>query len=421
VAYIVAPGEITASELRDRLKEKLPDYMVPATFLRLNALPLTPNGKIDRRALVKVLPETQKAGRVYEAPRTSTEEVLAQIWAELLRVERIGIHDNFFELGGHSLLAFRLMTIIKNRLDRDLPLSSLFQDPTIVGLTKFLEKPVEEPSSSILVPIQAKGSREPFFCMHPVGGQVICYAGLARELGADQPFYALQSPDHSQSPVGTIEEMAGLYIREIRRIRPCGPYLLGGWSMGGLLAFEMAHQLIEQGEKIGLLALIDSVPAAGFSGKHNRNGGSSMLERFAWDMGCMVLSNPDELCEQFLRAQPQQRMKLLLDVLVREEVVPQGSAESELNRLLEMFTCNSLAMDRYKLHAINQRIVFFPASGGEGPEQLAATWKKFTTAGVDVHPVSGDHYSILKPPHLSEIAAHLLNYLAPVRLAAVSG
>jgi amino acid adenylation domain-containing protein len=421
VAYIVAPGETTASELRDRLKEKLPDYMVPAAFLWLNALPLTPNGKIDRGALSRALPETQKAGRAYAAPRTSAEEVLAQIWAELLKVERIGIHDNFFELGGHSLLAFRLMTIIKNRLDRDLPLASLFQDPTIVGLAKFLEKPVETPSSSILVPIQAKGSREPFFCMHPVGGQVICYAGLARELGTDQPIYALQSPNHSQSPVGTIEEMACLYIREIRRIQPCGPYRLGGWSMGGLLAFEMAHQLIEQGEKIGLLALIDSIPPAGFSGKHNSNGGSSMLERFAWDMGRMVLNNPEELREQFLRAQPQQRMNLLLNVLVREEVVPQGSGESELNRLLEIFTRNSLAMDRYELRAINQRIVFFPASGEEGPEQLGTTWKKFTTAGVDVHPVSGDHYSILKPPYLSEIVVHLLNYLDPVRLAAVSG
>jgi thioesterase domain-containing protein len=249
----------------------------------------------------------------------------------------------------------------------------------------------------------------------------MCYAGLARELGADQPFYALQSPDHSQLPVGTIEEMAGLYIREIRSIQPCGPYLLGGWSMGGLLAFEMAHQLIEQGEKISLLALVDSVPPVGFSGNHNRNGGSSMLERFAWDMGRMVLSNPDELREQFLRAQPQQRMKLLLDVLVREDVLPQGSGESELNRLLEIFTRNSLAMDRYKLRTINQRIVFFPASDGEGPEQLVATWKTFTTAGMEVHPVSGDHYTILKPPHLTAIAALLLNYLEPMHVAAISG
>jgi amino acid adenylation domain-containing protein len=419
VAYIVTPAEIAPSELRDRLMQKLPDYMVPSAFVRLKALPLAPNGKIDRRALAQVS-SIYKSKAVHEAPRTPAEEALARIWSKLLKVERIGIHDNFFELGGHSLLTFRLKTIIKNRLNHDLPLATLFQSPTIAGLAKFLEKPTEKPSSSILVPIQANGPGDPFFCMHPVGGQVMCYAGLSRELGTDQRFYALQSPDRSQMQAQTIEEMATLYIREIQHVQPHGPYLLGGWSMGGLLAFEMAHQLLDAGEKIGLLALFDSVPSAGPAGTRNGHGKFSMLERFAWDMGRMVLSNPEELREQFLRVRTQKRVKLLLDVLVREEVLPQDSGESELERLLEIFTRNSVAMDSYRVRPINQRIVLFPAASEKAPEQVAELWRSLTTAGLDVHPVSGDHYTILKPPHVSEIALLLAHYLELARVATSS-
>ena len=420
VAFIVTPAEIATGKLRERLKEKLPDYMTPSAFVRLPALPLTPNGKLDRRALSATAPEAQKETRAYVAPQTAMEQALAQIWAELLKVERVGIHDNFFALGGHSLLTFRLKTIIKNRLDYDLPLASLFQDPTIAGLAKFLASPAEEQGSSILVPVQPKGTRQPFFCMHPVGGQVMSYAGLARELGTDQPFYALQSPDPAQLPSGTIEEMASLYIREIRRIQPTGPYLLGGWSMGGLLAFEMAHQLIEQGEKISLLALFDSVPPAPSGGSRNGKGNVSMLERFAWDMGHIVLDHPDKMREQFLGVPPEERMTLLLDTLVREEVLPQGSGEADLQGLLDVFTRNSVAMDNYRLRPIHQRIVLFPAMGGEAPERLMESWKNFTTAGVDVHPVSGDHYTILKPPHLAEIAVLLRKYLEDSLAAALS-
>jgi thioesterase domain-containing protein len=268
--------------------------------------------------------------------------------------------------------------------------------------------------------MQTPGSGVPFFCVHPVGGQVVCYADLSRELGKNQPFYALQSPDPSSTQVATIEQMASLYIREIRRIQPRGPYLLGGWSMGGLIAFEMAHQLIDQKETIGLLTLFDTVPPSRSIKEIESNNNVSMLERFALDMARLVLHNADELREHFLHLGPEAQFRLVLDVLVREEVLPEESGESELNRLLEVFTRNALAVENYRLRPTTQRIILFPAAGREDPGKQAEKWEAWTTGGVELRAVPGDHYTILKPPHVATIASDLKYYLELERAAAVS-
>ena len=183
--------------------------------------------------------------------------------------------------------------------------------------------------------------------------------------------------------------------------------------MGGLVAFEMAHQLIGQKETVDLLALFDTVPPSQAIGGSNGNGRFSMLERFALDIGQMVLGSVDELHGQFLQLLPHDQFKLVLDLLVRENVLPQGSGESELNRLLEIFTRNSMAMDSYRLRPLKQRITLFPATGREVPERLAEEWKPWTTSGVDLQAVPGDHYTMLKPPHAATVAAILASYLDP--------
>jgi amino acid adenylation domain-containing protein len=418
VAYVVPAPEfgIDHAVLRRNLGERLPDYMVPAAFVPLDALPLTPNGKLDRKAL----PAPELQAESHQPPRTPEEEILCLMFAELLSRERVGIYDNFFELGGHSLLTFRLKTMIRKHFDCDLPLASLFRNPTVAGLAKLLETPANEPSSPILAPMQTNGSSAPFFCVHPVGGQVVCYADLSRELGQNQPFYGLQSPDPSQTQVATIEHMASLYIQEIRHIQPSGPYLLGGWSMGGLVAFEMAHQLIDQGETIDLLTLFDMVPPSEFSGEIEPKRSFSMLERFALDMARLVLRNADELREHFLQLGPEEQFKLILDVLVREGVLPEASGQFELNRLLDIFTRNASAVENYRLRPMKQRIVLFAAAGREDPEQLAEKWEPWTTGGVELRAVQGDHYTILKPPHVATIASDLKHYLKSEHAVAVS-
>ncbi|MCP4659753.1 MAG: non-ribosomal peptide synthetase, partial [bacterium] len=177
------------------------------------------------------------------APRDMVELRLTRIWEELLGVARVGIRTRFFDLGGHSLLAVRLMARIRRELGRDLPLATLFQEGTIEHLAAILRREGDETRRNALVAIRPEGSGRPFFCVHPVGGNVLCYSGLARHLGGDSPFYGLQVPDRGGEFFLTeIGEMAEHYVEAIREVQPEGPYRLGGWSMGGLVAFEMARQ-----------------------------------------------------------------------------------------------------------------------------------------------------------------------------------
>ena len=320
VAYVTGDQQaITVATMREALAGELPNYMLPSAVVRLDAMPLTPNGKIDRQALPA--PDTGRAARQKEfaAPCTGQEKTLAapahssyggaafssarpsgaagaaaaaaptavlahpfepalgeaeprraanpterklqKIWKRLLGTGPIGLHENYFELGGTSILAVRLFAQITEEFRRKLPLTVLFEAPTIAQLAKVLQDDSAASDWSPLVAIQPNGSRPPFFCIHGDGGNVLIYRGLSRHLGADQPFYGLQAQglDGERPCLTTIEEMASLYVREIRRIQLHGPYYLGGYCMGGTVAYEMAQQLKAQGEEVALLALFDTM------------------------------------------------------------------------------------------------------------------------------------------------------------------
>ena len=262
VAYIVASSTtIPTNELRVFLAERLPDYMIPSSFVVLDRLPLTPNGKIDRQAL----PAPEKTEAIvrgnFVAPRDSIEQALANIWSEVLKVKRVGIHDDFFELGGHSLLAVRLFGQITKLTGKDLPLVTLFQAPTVEQLAAILRQEGWKTPWASLVPIKAGGTKPPFYCVHGIGGNILEYFDLAKYMDADQPFYGLQAIGlDGKRPTQdlTVEQMAAYYIGEIRTFQPCGPYYLGGSSFGGLVAYEMAQQLCAAGEEVALLAFFDT-------------------------------------------------------------------------------------------------------------------------------------------------------------------
>jgi phthiocerol/phenolphthiocerol synthesis type-I polyketide synthase E len=198
-----------------------------------------------------------------------TARRLTQIWQELLGVGSIGVHQNYFDLGGDSSLAVQLFSRISSAFNVRLPLATLFDAPTIAELAQVLSHEVSAAHWSPMVAIQPSGSRPPFFCIHGAGGNVLIYRDLSRHLGSDQPFYGLQSQglDGTSPPLTTIEEMAALYVAEIRKVSPHGPYYLGGYCMGGTVAFEVAQQLSVQGQQVSLLALFDTmdwskIPAA---------------------------------------------------------------------------------------------------------------------------------------------------------------
>jgi amino acid adenylation domain-containing protein len=207
-------------------------------------------------------PEEDRAGLEvpFEPPRTPTEKDLAILWAKILRINRVSRNDHFFRLGGKSLDAVKLFSEIEKKFGKKLPLSALLQAPTLVQLSNILQDSEWEPKWSPVVPIQPTGVRLPFFCIHAHRGNVLNYYPLAHYLGSDQPFYGIQARglDGDRVSFRTFKEMAVDYLKEVRSVQPEGPYVIGGWCMGGYIALEMAHLLESAGEEVALLALIDT-------------------------------------------------------------------------------------------------------------------------------------------------------------------
>ncbi|HKS72054.1 MAG TPA: amino acid adenylation domain-containing protein, partial [Terriglobales bacterium] len=262
VAYVVTHVESTASsaEFREHVRKQLPDYMIPAAIVQLAALPLTPNGKVDRKALPTPKAADFPSDANYLAPRNEVERKLASLWEETLNIHPIGVKTSFFDLGGRSLLAARLFTKISRAFGRDLPLATLFRAPTIEQLAAELGQASEASAYSSLVTIQPLGDRAPFFCVHGGAGSTLFLHRLSREMGHDQPFYGLEPEglDGRRVHRRTVEQMAAHYLTEIRKVQPNGPYFLGGYCFGGLVAFAMAQQLRETGERAALVALFSA-------------------------------------------------------------------------------------------------------------------------------------------------------------------
>ncbi|WP_422824115.1 amino acid adenylation domain-containing protein, partial [Xenorhabdus entomophaga] len=257
VAYVVAPAEAgLATCLYSHLRALLPDYMVPAAFVRLNTFPLTPNGKLDRRAL----PEPDQNAFVhqaYEAPQGEVEIALAAIWRELLEVEQIGRYDNFFALGGHSLLAMRMINLAAGR-GLMCTLNDLFQFPVLAELvSKITLDPLSQPQSSA-IPVRPFGTEPPLFFV-PSGMYDYSYVfGLAQHIQSDYPIYALPWPSINEEPISTIEELAAKMITFMKAVQPEGRYRIYGYSSGGVLAYAIAQQLLNAGETVDFLGLIDT-------------------------------------------------------------------------------------------------------------------------------------------------------------------
>jgi len=234
--------------------------MVPAAIIALDRFPLTPNGKVDRKALPAPARSTAEAGSASVTPRDSLDVQLVKLWEKVLNVRPVGLQDNFFDLGGNSLGAVRLFSEMRKLFGRSFSLSVLFQAPTVEKLADLIRKDGWTPTWNSLVPIQPRGAKPPFFCVHGGGGNVLIYRELARHLGPDYPFYGLQARglDGSGDYLTTTEEMAESYLREIRELQPEGPYYLGGFCMGGQVAVEIAQRLVRDGQQVNLLFVIDT-------------------------------------------------------------------------------------------------------------------------------------------------------------------
>jgi len=402
VAYVVAAS--TTDELRGFLTNKLPEYMVPASFVLLDVLPLMANGKVDRRALPapdRSRPELDKA---FVAPRDDLERQLAHIWEEVLDLRPVGARDNFFELGGHSLLAVRLFALIEKRLGKRLPLTSVFQGATVEHLADVLrQQPTPVPQSS-LVALQPGGRRRPLFLVHPAGGHVFPYVHLAQLLGPDQPCYGLQARgvEDGEDPHTRIEDMAAHYIQVMQTAQQTGPYLLGGWSMGAVVAFEMAQQLHAQGERVALLALLDGrIPTPDDAFPEQNAGAISLVERY-FDISFGQMGSLAELPGD-------EKLAFMLEEGKRAGLVPAELDVAQAGRFVMLLRNDLHATQNYELRRYPGRITFFKANETlEGTNtDLTMGWSDWAIGGVDVHNVPGNHATLMYEPHV-EILAELL-------------
>ena len=373
VAYVVprSEGEISIPALREHLEQKLPAHMVPAAFVVLAALPLTPNGKLDRRALPPY--ETRRDAREPSIvpPRDQIELELLTIWEDLLGARPISVRDDFFTLGGHSLLAVRLLARIETHFGRAVPLAALFRGATIEALASALRDGPSGRGQSPLVCLDERGERAPFFCVHAVGGSAFAFRALAGALGGERPVHAFQARglDTDEPPYQDIHEMARDYVAALRAIQPEGPYHLGGWSFGGLVAFEMAWTLEQAGHDVAALILLDS---------------------FA----------PSVAPPRSLDA-----------VAIHQESAPPCADEAYLRRVARVHHAHLEAAQRYRPQLYAGVVTLLRASDVQA-EVIAAIitrdptcgWGAHTTREVAVELVPGDHFSMLEPPRVTTLA-----------------
>ncbi|HEX3127371.1 MAG TPA: amino acid adenylation domain-containing protein, partial [Thermoanaerobaculia bacterium] len=409
-AFVVARPEGEGAllpQLREHLRLTLPDYMVPATFLFLETMPLTPVGKVDRRVLtgMEIVPG-DGAGRI-EA-RDILEMELARIWEEVLGRPRIGIRDNFFDAGGHSLLAVRLLARVQERFGRDLPLAVLFQDGTVEQMAALLRDGADgdHREASCLVPIQSGGSGTAFFCVHPAGGDVLCYATLARHLG--RPFYGLQSPGLSVGePVSDLPALAGLYLEEIRRIQPEGPWRIGGWSLGGVVAFEMVRQLRERGEE-AVLVLIDTAPE--MPAGESADDVDLLLDVVAyvanlWGKDLSLSRNDLEPLD------PEARLDRVLGLLRGADFLPPGAGLDQLRRTLAVYRANLAAVRTYQPQPCGCGAVLFRAAETAETPEGDLGWSRLLNGPLELETVPGHHLNLLAEPNVQILAERLRHCL----------
>ena len=408
VAYVVTAPELglDTAALQSHLRRRLPEYMVPADFVALDALPLTPNGKVDRQALPPPAAVVPTVG--HELPLTSGERRVLEIWCRLLRRNRVGLDDNFFDVGGHSLLATQLLSRIEQAFDTRLALATLFEAPTIRQQAVLLQERQPVPASRF-VPIQAAGSRPPLFFIDAFP----LFRALASRLGPDQPFLGLRHPEVTTlSHPFSLDEIAAYHVTTIRTVRPEGPYLIGGWSAGGTVAYEVARQLQAAGGEVALVAMFEASPP-GFGRYPLSDRFVSLGRRLRFHSKSLARLDPREM-PWYAAARLQTIGRALRARAWRRSyrtALGLGGTLSERFQSIDQVVL--FALSTYQPRLYPGHVVFFRSA-----ERLEAFrseldfgWGKFATGGIEVHVIPGDHISMFDEPNVAEIVARLTPHL----------
>ncbi|MYX74641.1 non-ribosomal peptide synthetase, partial [Streptomyces sp. SID3915] len=381
--------------LRDHVATHLPAYMVPSGWLAVDGIPLTPSGKLDRAALPEPLPVVSVAG-AGRSPRNPREDVLCTLFAEVLGVDKVLIDDDFFALGGHSLLATRLIGRIRATLGVDASIRSLFEAPTVAALAERLLDGVRDDPLATLLPLRTTGSRPPLFCVHPAGGLAWVYGGLLPHLDDDQPVYGLQTPnlDGTAPFPDSIEEMAALYVAELRRVQPHGPYHLFGWSFGGNVVQEAAVQLQEAGERVALLTILDAFPLAPLDDLDS--AGRDTVFRALLDnlgVGGEALAGAEKVEAASVREE------------FRRVGSPLGSLEpATIDAMVDNFAGQARLMRAYTPRTFHGPVLFFTATEGRSRDTFPlGLWAPYIEGHIENHDVACAHAQMMSPAAREQI------------------
>lgn len=404
VSYVVAApdAEVEDGQISAFIAEFLPRHMVPAAVVAVEHLPVTPSGKLDEKALPA--PEFTSSAPFTE-PDTGTERLVADAFAMTLRTTTaIGALDDFFDLGGNSLLAIGMMDAIRRTTGRPAQLQWLFHDPTPRGLAGRIDAPGPEIADAatldVVFPIRPEGERPPLFCIHPILGLAWSYAGLARHVDIDQPIIGIQVPGiiSDEGLPDSIEATAARYVREIRRIQPHGPYHLLGWSLGGVIAHEMAVQLEQTGSPVAALVMLDSHAAVVDS--------TSTPLRAADLLGALGLDHIDSgaLGEVTL-----DDAVALLDGI---EDMPPGLTADQIRQLVAAARHNSALLHQHTPGIFGGQLLVVGADSVDGPGTNAAeSWFPFVTGAITDCPVPFTHWQMCSHTALQTIGPMVNRYL----------
>lgn len=423
--FIAAPGQApTVADLRARLAASLPSFMVPEVYLRHDAFPLTASGKIDRRALPS--PEDADLQHSnYLAPETPLEQAMAEIWREILAVPRIGANDNFFRLGGHSLLALNMVLRVEAELGHSISIATLFQAPTLRELARMMTatEPSTQPKSSLLIPIQPKGSRPPVFCVGGFGVHASYLHPLGPALGEDQPLYAIQPLDLSEDmpEVTRLEQLASRLADLVQGVQSEGPYVLSGHSAGARLALAIALELEARGPRTALVVLDMHAPVHG-GARNDRWISDDQLLDYLRQMKVVLGETLAVDLEATAKMPDEQAWQHIADLLEREQLLPAGGGVPMLKRTIglreRVFT---LLADFVPSQPYSGPIVLLSVANRHRiglPRISPESWQAYCSRPIESHIVPGDHFTMLREPHVAVVAAHLRRVVDAQRPAA---
>ncbi|WP_017796090.1 amino acid adenylation domain-containing protein [Oceanobacillus kimchii] len=396
VSYIVTDNEVRDADLKAYIASFLPGYMIPSTFVHIDRIPLTTHGKLD----TKNLPLPDYTVNVKgEGPRTPSEELLCELFKEILHLDEIGIHDSFFDLGGHSLLAVTLMNRIRELFGKELGIGVLFEAPTVAELVNVMDGDNATSSSlNMLLPLRKSGSELPLFCVHPAGGLSWCYAGLMSTLGPEFPIYGLQAKGISESEAKpeSLVEMAQDYIAEMKSVQPEGPYRVLGWSLGGNVAHAITVELQKLGDEVELVFIMDSYPS-NFIPLSGEEGEQDAL------IALLTLGGYD----------PEQLMHKEISIEnVVELLHHHGSALASLDKqtiinLKETYRNSIKIMSEYKPKTFDGSMIFFKSTiipdwfTDADPNK----WKSFISGEMMEYDIHCRHKDMCQPEPLAQIGA----------------